>query len=273
MGALNRNVMLSEAKQLLFAALRKSSSFAALTMTIAACSRGVTVGSSPGAVEQPAAPNTLTAREQREGWKLLFDGKSLSQWRAYQQDTTPARVKKDSIGPMWTIVNGVITKTRPGDDIVTKEKFGDFEFAFDWKVSPRGNAGVFYRADESQNKVYWSAPEFQIADDSLTPDSRNPLTSAGAAYGFYAAPRGVAKFGGNWNSSRIVAKGNHIEHWMNGVKTIEYEIGSPDWLTKYEGSKFKPYPNWGRNKSGYLSIQGDHGGSLELRNLKIRVIK
>jgi hypothetical protein len=253
--------------------VRECVSAGVLAVALAACSRGVSVGSAQSGPEQSAAPNTLTAREQREGWKLLFDGKSLSQWRAYQQDTTPARAKKDSIGPMWTIVNGVITKTRPGDDIVTKEKFADFEFAFDWKVSPAGNAGVFYRADETQTKVYWSAPEFQIADDSLTRDSRVPITSAGAAYGFYAPPKGVARFGGNWNSSKIVARGNHIEHWMNGQKTIEYEIGSPDWLGKYEGSKFKPFPNWGRNKSGYLSIQGDHGGSLELRNLKIRVIK
>ena len=242
-------------------------------LSAAACSPKVSVGSSSAAPEQPPAPNTLSAREQKEGWKLLFDGKSLSQWRAYQQDSTTKGAKKDSIGPMWTIVDGVITKTRPGDDIVTKEKFTDFEFAFDWKVSPRGNAGVFYRADEVQNKVYWSAPEFQIADDSLTADSKVPITSAGAAYGFYAPPKGVAKIGGNWNSSKIVAKGNHIEHWMNGQKTIEYEIGSPDWLEKFQKSKFKVYPNWGRNKSGVIGIQGDHGGSLELRNLKIRVIK
>jgi hypothetical protein len=251
--AVSMPVILSAARNLLFVA------------ALAACSRGVSVGSSQAAPEQPAAPNTLSAREQREGWKLLFDGQSISKfWRAYKADT---------VGPQWTIVNGILTKTRPGDDIVTREKFQDFEFAWEWKVSPRGNAGVFYRADETQEKVYWSAPEFQIADDSLTPDSRNPLTSAGAAYGFYAPPKGIAKIGGNWNSSRIVAKGNHIEHWMNGVKTIEYEIGSPDWVAKYEKSKFKPYPNWGRNKSGVISIQGDHGGSLELRNLKIRVIK
>lgn len=242
---------------------RRVAGLAAL-FALTSCSRGVSVGSAQAAPEQAAAPNTLTAREQREGWKLLFDGQSLSQWRAYKADT---------IGPQWTIVNGILTKTRPGDDIVTREKFADFEFAFEWKVSPRGNAGVFYRADETQSKVYWSAPEFQIADDSLTPDSRNPLTSAGAAYGFYAPPRGVAKLGGNWNSSRIVAKGNHIEHWMNGQKTIEYEIGSAEWVRKFDSSKFKPYPNWGRNKSGVISIQGDHGGSLELRNLKIRVIK
>jgi hypothetical protein len=237
-----------------------------LLLALAGCSRGVSVGSAQP--EQPAAPNTLTAREQREGWKLLFDGQNpITHWRAYKADT---------IGPAWRVVDGILTKTRPGDDIVTREKFADFEFAFEWKVSPRGNAGVFYRADETQEKVYWSAPEFQIADDSLTPDSRNPLTSAGAAYGLYAPPPRVANFGGNWNSSRIIARGNHVEHWMNGQKTIEYEIGSPDWLAKFEGSvarKFKPYPNWGRNKTGVISIQGDHGGSLELRNLKIRVIK
>ena len=246
-------VIPSAARDLLFVGL----------LAAAACSRGVSVGSAQP--EQPAAPNTLTAREQREGWQLLFDGKNpITHWRAYKADT---------IGPAWRVVDGVLTKTRPGDDIVTREKFGDFEFAFEWKVSPRGNAGVFYRADETQDKVYWSAPEFQIADDSLTADSRNPLTSAGAAYGLYAPPPRVAKFGGNWNSSRIIARGNHVEHWMNGQKTIEYEVGSPDWKAKVQGSKFRTYPNWGLNKSGVISIQGDHGGSLELRNLKIRVIK
>ena len=279
MEAVSRFVIPSAARNLLFVA------------ALAACSRGVSVGSGSAvqaaAPEQPAAPNTLTAQEKKDGWKLLFDGKTLNGWRAYQADTleirdpqTRAVVRKevrlakiDSISSRWTVVDGIITKTRPSDDIITKEKFANFEFAFEWKVSPGGNAGVFIRADETQSKVYWSAPEFQIADDSLTPDSKVPITSAGAAYGFYAPPKGVAKNGGNWNSSKIVAKGNHVEHWMNGQKTIEYEIGSPDWLAKYQGSKFKPFPNWGRNKSGYISIQGDHGGSLELRNLKIRVIK
>jgi hypothetical protein len=236
-----------------------------LFAALAACSRAATVGS-PAATAQasPAGPNTLTAQEVRDGWKLLFDGRSLSQWRAYRADT---------IGPQWTIVDGILTKTRPGDDIVTRESFGDFELSFDWKVSPRGNAGVFYRANESQDKVYWSAPEFQIADDSLTPDSRNPLTSAGAAYGLYAPPKGVARFGGNWNTSRIVARGAHIEHWMNGQKTIEYEAWSPDWKAKFAASKFKVYPNWGLAHSGLIAIQGDHGGSLELKNIKIREIR
>lgn len=245
-------------------------------MAVAACSRGVTVGSSSGSVApaQPATPNTLTAQEQKDGWKLLFDGKSLAQFRAYQRDTTPMRAKKDTISPLWTVVDGIVTKTRPSDDIVTREKYANFELAFDWKLSPGGNAGVFIRGDETQSKIYWSAVEFQLADDSLTADSKNPLTSAGAAYGLYAPPRGVAKFAPNWNSSRIVAKGNHVEHWMNGVKTLEYDVGSADFEAKLAGSKFKPYlPAWGHNKSGVIGIQGDHGGRLELKNLKIRVLK
>jgi hypothetical protein len=265
----------SRAHASLHSSRRAARGICTVLIVAGACSRGVSVGSSSAsaAPAQPAAPNTLTAQEQKDGWKLLFDGRSLSQWRAYQRDTTPPRAKKDTISPQWTIVDGVLTKTRPGDDIVTREKFANFELAWDWKVSPGGNAGVFIRADESQTKIYWSAVEFQIADDSLTPDSKNPLTSAGAAYGLYAPPRGVAHFAPNWNSSRIVARGTHVEHWMNGTKTIEYEVGSADFNAKVAGSKFKPYPNWGMNKSGVIGIQGDHGGRLELKNIKIRVLK
>jgi len=257
---------------------------------LAGCSRGVSVGTASqqaAAPQQPAALNTLTPQEQKDGWKLLFDGKTLNGWRAYQADTLEIRdpqtrtsrkelrlTKVDSIGPSWKVIDGVLTKTRPGDDIITKDKYANFEFAWEWKVTPAGNSGVFIRGNESQSKIYWSTVEYQIADDSLTPDSKNPLTSAGAAYGLYAPPKGVAKFAGNWNSSRIVARGTHVEHWMNGQKTIEYEVGSPDFEAKLAASKFKPYlPNWGHNKSGVIGIQGDHTGTLELRNIKIRVLK
>jgi hypothetical protein len=230
------------------------------------CSRGVSVGSSqPATADQAPAMNTLSAAEQRAGWQLLFDGQSISKyWRAYKADT---------VSPRWQVIDGVMTKTRPSDDLVSRQQFGDFEFAWEWRVTPAGNSGVFYRANETESKIYWTAPEFQIADDSLTPDSKNPLTSAGAAYGLYAPPKGVAKFAGKWNASRILVRGNHVEHWMNGQKTIEYEIGSPDWKAKVAASKFKPYPNWGLAKTGVIGIQGDHTGTLELRNLKVRVIK
>lgn len=243
----------------------------ALAVAAAACASGPAVSQQAVMAEAPAAPNTLTARERADGWQLLFDGQSLSNWRRYHQVGTPP--VPDTLSSRWTVVDGKIRKTRPAEDIVTKQSFGDFELVFDWMVSPNGNAGLFFRATEEYNKIYWSSPEFQLLDDSLGADGRNPLTSAGAAYGLYPAPRGVAKFGGNWNTSRIVARGSHIEHWMNGVKTIEYEAWSPEWKAKVAASKFRDYPNFGLAKSGLIGLQGDHGGVLEMRNIKIRVLK
>jgi hypothetical protein len=231
-----------------------------LIAVVSACGqRGVNVGS-----PEPSGPNTLTARERAYGWRLLFDGKSLANFRDYHADT---------LSHAWSIIDGVITKTRSTEDMVTRESFGDFELSFDWKLPPAGNAGAFFRATEEYDKIYWSAPEFQLLDDSLAPDGRNPLTSAGAAYGLYAPPRGIAHNGGQWNSSRIVARGPHVEHWMNGVKTLEYEAWTPEWKDKVAKSKFHSYPDFGLAHSGLIGFQGDHNGSLELRNIKIRVLK
>ena len=233
-----------------------------LAALVAACSpRGAAVGS---LAMEPTGPNTLTSKERADGWRLLFDGTSLKNFRDYHADT---------LSHAWSIVDGVIVKTKSTEDIVTRESFADFELSFDWKLPPGGNAGAFFRATEEYDKIYWSAPEFQLLDDSLAPDGRNPLTSAGAAYGLYAPPRGVAKNGGQWNSSRIVARGPHVEHWMNGQKTIEYEAWMPEWKDKVAKSKFHTYPNFGLAKGGLIGFQGDHNGSLELRNLKIRVLK
>ena len=236
----------------------------ALVLGISACTPGVNTGS-PAQPEAPPAMNTLSRQEQRDGWKLLFDGKSLlPNWRGYKADT---------ISDRWTIVDGIIIKTRPSDDIVTREMYENFELAFDWKLATGGNGGAFFRATEAESKIYWSAPEFQLLDDAVHPDGKNPLTSAGAAYGLYAPPPGVAKGAGNWNSARIVARGAHIEHWMNGVKTIEYEAWSPEWKAKVAASKFKAYPNFGLARRGLIGFQGDHGGELQLKNIKIRVLK
>jgi hypothetical protein len=209
--------------------------------------------------------NVLTAAERAAGWQLLFDGQTTAGWRPYQGE--------GAISAVWRVVDGVLTKSRPGDDIVTTRTYGDFELTFDWKVSRGGNAGLFFRATEEYSKIYWSAPEFQLLDDANARDGQNPLTSAGAAYGLWPAPRGVARGADEWNTSRIVARGAHIEHWMNGQKTIEYEAWSPEWESRVQGSKFKDYPNFGRAKAGLIGIQGDHGGVLSLRNIKIREIR
>lgn len=219
------------------------------------------------------APNTLTAAEQKAGWKLLFDGTSLSAWRGYQQDVMP---------PEWQAVDGTMGKVKNTNDIVTREQFGDFELTLEWKVALRGNSGIFYRATEKETKVYWSAPEYQLAEDSLTPDSRNIMTSVAAVYGFYPSKRGVVNKAGEWNTTRIVAKGAHVEHWLNGQLIAQYELWGKDWNEKLKGVpgdstkkplKFAPYADWGLAKKGYIAIQGDHNGALAMRNIKIRELK
>ncbi len=221
-----------------------------------------TPGAPPAAAAQPATTmNTLTNEERAAGWRLLFDGRSTDGWRGSRQQTVPEG---------WQAVDGVLTKTGSSGDILTKDQFGSFELAFDWKLEKGGNAGVFYRGTEEYDHIYWSAPEYQLLDNPNHADGRNPLTSAGAAYGLYPPPAGVVNPAGEWNSSRIVVNGNHVEHWMNGQKLLEYELGGADWEAKVKASKFNDWPNYGRAARGHIGIQGDHSGTLELRNVKLR---
>ena len=209
----------------------------------------------------------LSAADAKAGeWRPLFDGKTTAGWRGYKSPDVPAG---------WAAQDGVLIKdgkTRSAD-LVTKDQYGDFELEFDWKLAPGGNAGVLYRGTEEYDHIYWSAPEYQLLDDAAHADGKNRLTSAGSAYALYPPPAGVVKAAGEWNSSRIVARGAHVEHWLNGKKVVEYELWSPDWEGKVKASKFKDWPNYGRAKKGYIAIQGDHEGELALRNIRIRELK
>jgi len=198
------------------------------------------------------------------GWRPLFDGTTLNGWREYRGKTVPAG---------WYVRDGAITKTQGAPDIITVDEFGDFELTLDWKLASGGNGGIFYRGTEEYEHVYWSAPEYQLLDDAKAPDGRSRLTSAGADWGLYPAPVGALKPAGEWNSTRIVVKGAHVEHWLNGTKLLEYEFWSPDWETKVKASKFGAWPNYGRAKRGHIAVQGDHNGELQLRNFRIREIR
>jgi hypothetical protein len=214
-------------------------------------------------VTSTASANTLTAAEQAAGWRLLFDGRTTAGWRGYKTSTMPNG---------WRAADGTLTKDASVDDIVSVDQFGDFELSLDWRIGTGGNAGIFYRGTEEYEHIYWSAPEYQLLDDANAPDGKDRLTSAAAAYGLYPPPAGIVKPAGEWNSTRIIAKGAHVEHWLNGQKVVQYELWSPDWEAKVKGSKFVDWPNYGRAKSGYLAIQGDHNGVLALRNIKIRTL-
>src|SRR6476469_3972507 len=227
-----------------------------LALSIAAC----TMGSNPPASSSTAS-GTLTADQTAAGWRPLFDGTNTNAWRGYKTQTLPAG---------WHIVDGVLTKTGSVGDLVTRDKFGHFELALDWKLSPGGNAGVFYHGTEEYDHIYWSAPEYQLLDDANHPDGKSRVTSAGAAYALYPSPAGIVKPANEWNSTLIVVNGARVQHWLNGQKLLEYELWSPDWEAKVKASKFVDYPNYGRAKQGYIAIQGDHDGELTLRNIRIR---
>jgi hypothetical protein len=198
------------------------------------------------------------------GWRILFDGKSLEAWRGYKTPTVPAG---------WRVESGVLAKDKPSADLVSKDEFGDFELEFEWRIGTGGNAGVFYRGTEEYEHIYWSAPEYQLLDDPNAPDGRSRLTSAGADYGLYPSPAGIVKPAGEWNSSRILVRGAHVEHWMNGQRLLEYEFWSPDWEAKVKASKFKDWPNYGRALKGHIGLQGDHTGDLAFRNIRIRALR
>jgi hypothetical protein len=229
-------------------------------LTLAGCHSSAAPANAPA----PAAVNSLSAADQRAGWRLLFDGRTTTGWRGYRTDTIPAA---------WHVVDGVLTKSTGTDDIVTRAAFQDFELRFDWKIGIGGNSGVFYRASEEYDHVYWTGPEYQLLDDANAGDGKNRLTSAGAAYGLYPSPAGIVKPANEWNSSRIVVRGHHVEHWMNGRKLLEYELGSPDWTAKVAASKFAVWPDYGKLAKGFIAIQGDHNGALALRNIMIRELK
>src|SRR5213592_4536657 len=157
------------------------------------------------------------------GWRALFDGGAPTQWRAYHADSVPAA---------WYAKDGALTKDVGSKDLITRDQFGDFELTLDWRLSTGGNAGIFYRGTQEYDHIYWSAPEYQLLDDANAPDGKSRLTSAAAAYALYPSPAGIVKPAGEWNSSRIVVNGAHVEHWLNGQKVVQYELWSPDWEAK-----------------------------------------
>lgn len=241
-----------------------------MTMVAAALLLAACGGARTRATAQPTAtPNTLAEAERRAGWTLLFDGRTLDGWRAY-----------NGAGPAtgWAVEDGAIVLAQPrgASDIVTTRQFGDFELALEWRVRPDGppaNSGIFFRAEEKAGEpIYYSAPEMQVLDDARHPDGRSLLTSAGAAYGLYPAPRGIAKAPGEWNSVRLVVKGKKVEHWLNGQQVVAYEIDGADWTARVRASKFAAWPRYARAMRGHIGLQ-EHGSWVAFRNIRVRELR
>lgn len=215
------------------------------------------------AAAQETAVNRLTEAERAAGWQLLFDGTDLGAWRGYMRDDLPAG---------WQAVDGLLTRVARAGDIVTRAVFDDFELVFEFNVEPGGNSGVFIRAIEGPEQVWYAAPEFQILDDERHRDGASALTSTGANYAVHEVPPGVAKPAGEWNQGRIVVAGDHVEHWLNGRKVVEYELNSEDWKRRVAASKFRQWPEYGQARAGHIGLQ-DHGSRVAYRNLKVRPLR
>jgi hypothetical protein len=218
--------------------------------------------------ERPALPpqNVLTDAEKAEGWRLLFDGKTVEGWHPFK--------KVGGRPEGWSIVDGSLVRTGPGSDVVSDDTFENFELKVEWRISPAGNSGIFYGVSEDEpNRYVWeTGPEMQVLDNAEHADGRSPLTSAGSDYALYAPTKDMTRPVGMFNEARVVIRGTHVEHWLNGEKTVEYEWGSDDWKKRIEGSKFKSMPRYGTVRKGHLALQ-DHGDRVWFRNIKVRELK
>ena len=209
-----------------------------------------------------AADNELTAGEKAAGFQLLFDGKDASaNFRGYKQDKLPDG---------WKAEEGTLARKGKGGDIVTKEKYESFELQIDWKISKGGNSGVMFKVQETGGPSYVTGPECQVQDNV---DGHDPQ-KAGWMYALYPASVDTTKPAGEWNhfvlKCQKTAAGTYkCEHWMNGTKYVEYEIGSADWNEKVAKSKFAKMAEFGKADKGHICLQ-DHGNEVAFKNIKIR---
>ena len=194
--------------------------------------------------------------------EILFDGNSMDNFRGY---------KEEAISDGWSIEDKTLHFNGTGSDIITKKEYGSFELTFDWKVSEGGNSGVMYRVSLGDKKPYLSGPEYQVLDDNKHRDGKKPSTSAGALYALHVPQNKQLNAVGKWNKSKIVLNGKKVEHWLNGTKVVDAEIGSDDWKEKVEASKFKSWEKFGKNKKGHLCFE-DHGNKVWYRSITVDVL-
>lgn len=224
--------------------------------------------------------NQLTWREQREGWKLLWDGKTTTGWRGAKLDKFPEGG--------WNIEDGILSveksdggESTNGGDIVTVKKYKNFELELDFKMTKGANSGIKYFVDTELNKGAGSSIgcEFQILDDDVHPDAKKGVQGNRTVASLYDLITADARFysndrtkrinKGGWNRAKVVVKCKHVEHYLNGIKVVEYERGTQQWRALVAYSKYKVWPKFGEAKEGHILLQ-DHGDKVSFKNIKIK---
>jgi Domain of Unknown Function (DUF1080). len=217
--------------------------------------------------------NTLTPAEIKEGWKLLFNGNNLDGWRGAYLDSLP--------GKGWEIKDGILMVQESGGgeasfggDLVTIDEFTNFDLKVEFKLTPGANSGIKYFVIEQLPKTPGSAKglEYQLLDDAKHPDAKlgiNGNRKLASLYDLFPAVVKNVKPIGQWNLARIFVNGKHVEHWLNGIKVLEYERGGKEFLLHKAESKFKDIERFGEYPKGRILLQ-DHGNQVFFRNIKIR---
>jgi len=219
-------------------------------------------------------PNTLSAKEKKDGWVLLFDGKTTKGWRGAYMESFPSKG--------WDVRDGMMIvqgfgggEAAQGGDIVTVDEYASFELSVDFKLTPGANSGIKYFVIEQQPRTPGSAKglEFQLLDDARHPDAKlgvNGNRTLASLYDLIPAPgEKVVKPMGEWNTARITVKGRHVEHWLNGARVIEFERGDAAFRALRAMSKFKDMSTFGEAERGHILLQ-EHGSQVFFRNVKLR---
>ncbi len=221
---------------------------------------------STGVHRLAAQDNSLTKEEKKEGWKLLFDGKSTAGWRKYNSN---------SIGQAWKVSDGTLhfdsSMKGAGGDIITTGQYENFELTLDWKIEPCGNSGVIFNVveDPKYKEVWYTGPEMQVLDNACHPDAKIDKHRAGNLYDLIESKNVVVRPGGEWNHASIKIKNGHLELWLNGDKQVETQMFTPEWDAMIKGSKFKDMQGFGQAHKGHIALQ-DHGNQVWFKNIKIR---
>lgn len=220
-------------------------------------------GNTTKEIQEEETQTTEVGTEESE-WISLFDGETMNGWRAYQNKEIDS----------WDIQDGALHCKSFDDaklraDLVSNEQYENFELMVEWKISHQGNSGIIYRASETLKDPYLTGPEYQVLDDQNYPGETLPTRMTGANYDMHAPSVKNLKPVGEWNETKIVVNGNHVEHWLNGDKVVEYELQSEDWKARKEASKWKDTEGYGMESKGHIDLQ-DHGNEVWFRNIRIR---
>jgi hypothetical protein len=206
----------------------------------------------------------VSQNEAGNEWEMLFDGKSLDNWKKFNGEEVTG----------WKIADGELYNSGVGSDhggdIITKKEYENFELYVEWKISAESNSGIFYHVQEGvTNAIYESGPEYQLLDDKGWPAKLSDYQYTGSNYAMQAPEGAEVAPVGEWNTTRIIVKNPHVEHWLNGKKVVEYELWSDKWKEQKAAGKWKDAPYYGMAKKGHIGLQ-DHGGLTVFRVIKIK---